>query len=893
MKFFSLLFTTVLTFALDLSIAQTPQVHDSSLQVTELMQVKKNAVRIARNPADHFLYYITFNGNIYKINTSGGVYSDTLVSDSSKHHINYLQGMLFKDSTLYLVGNHKIPNSAGHGLVMAGRFQVDGAWLWDTLMYTAPYQSTATLFDHAFSSICLNVAGDSIYIGSGSRTDHGEVESTGGLFPGVREVPLTSTVFRLPLNIISPVYIPNDSAFAVFSPYIYCRGVRNSFDLLLLPNNDLIGSENSGDRDDPEELNWLRQDQHYGFPWRMGGNATGMQFPGYDPLTDFLINDSCSSAKSVNFYNDSAYPPAPAFSLSEPIKNYGPDADKYRDPLNGSVHDASDEGIYISSFTSHRSPLGLALDKESKLAMPYTQGCFMLSYTEGTEDTTGSFANGSIGPFSDVSQDLLQLALYKDTATNEYSMNCYRLASGFHNPVDSWIEDSIIYILESHYPNNPLPAKLYALTFKGINSGPELLPADTLICSSTTLVLKANVKGRFNYLWSTGETTSQISVTPASATSVSVIADNGIITIHDTINIRITHAPDACTAIVVSGGLSKVCPGDSRTFITSPGRGVTYEWDVPAGLVINSGQGTRSINVTVNNNFTAAGDVTVMKVNSCGNSLLKALTINRNDSVVPGPVSGNPFGLCNSFNNIYSIAELPGSTYNWTVPAGAVIQSGQGTKEIAVDFPSLNISGTINVNTSNTCGSVSDVSLSVSTTPVIPDPVNGPRTVVSNSSGNIYTVSPLPGAIDYTWTSPPGSVLTANGITSPANIITTSATTVEVTFGIVFPFSEIKVKGNNDCGSGGERSLILKQGVYRQGKNDATDFVILSSNEGYILLRSTGDEIVIFNLFGEPVVIHNRKENAPSVVKIDISSLASGMYIVRSGNKSERIIVAR
>ncbi|GAB5409195.1 MAG: hypothetical protein BalsKO_15600 [Balneolaceae bacterium] len=35
-----------------------------------------------------------------------------------------------------------------------------------------------------------------------------------------------------------------------------------------------FGTENAGDRDDSEELNWLQQGKHYGFPWVIGGNET-------------------------------------------------------------------------------------------------------------------------------------------------------------------------------------------------------------------------------------------------------------------------------------------------------------------------------------------------------------------------------------------------------------------------------------------------------------------------------------------------------------------------------------------------------------------------------------------------------------------------------------------
>lgn len=46
--------------------------------------------------------------------------------------------------------------------------------------------------------IAVSPDGKSVYVNSGSRSDHGEVQDNRGEFPGVRETPLTSAIFRLP-----------------------------------------------------------------------------------------------------------------------------------------------------------------------------------------------------------------------------------------------------------------------------------------------------------------------------------------------------------------------------------------------------------------------------------------------------------------------------------------------------------------------------------------------------------------------------------------------------------------------------------------------------------------------------------------------------------------------
>jgi hypothetical protein len=865
--------------------AQGPVASDSSLYIHELMQVQPNAVRIARNPVDHALYYITYNGNIYKIIQSGTVYDDTLIASAMQHHINYLQGMIFKDSMLYIVGNQTIPNVSGHGMLMAGTFLPGGSWSWDTLMYTAEYPNTATLFDHSFSSICLSSNKDSIYIGSGSRTDHGEIQTKNGLFPGAREVALTSKIYKIALNGSVPVFLPNDSAVLDSSNYVFCRGVRNSFDLILAPNGDLLGSENSGDRDDPEELNWLQQDHHYGFPWRMGGNATGMQFAGYDSSADLLINHNCAAWTNHYFYNDPSYPSANGIVFTEPVKNYGPDADKFRDPLTGAVHDAGNDGIYITSFTPHRAPLGLVFDYNGALSFPYNRSAFILGYTAGTADTTGTLPNGSIGPFSDTGQDLLQLALFKDTATQEYSMNCYRVISDFNNPVDAYLEDTVLYILESHYQNNPVAAKLYSVHFNRA-ADVNILPADTVVCGGSSLILESPLKGKYNYQWSTGETTKEITVTPGNDTAVWIKVDNGLFSLYDTIYIHTDAPPPIPSAILITGGSSKVCPGESRRFVTHNGADGIFQWDVPPGAVINNGQGTNSIEVSFNAAFVSSGDISVMKTNSCGFSPLRTITITPYNDPDGGAINGTAFGLCNTLSEVFSVDNIPGCNYSWTVPLNAGISSGQGTSSITVDFPAGFFDGGITVTTSNGCGTGSLRKLRVHSVSTAPEEIAGSKTVCANTP-YIYTIDQQPSATSYTWTGPQGCIITGNAV-SATTVLTTSATTVEIVYPSIPLKAGLSVRANNDCGSRLACTIRLFPCLSRM---ETSDFHVSILNEEIEFINA-GSCIYIYNMLGN-LIRFIPAEKGKSEFRFQKDELAPGIYIARSESSSVRMVISR
>ena len=75
------------------------------------------------------------------------------------------------------------------------------------------------------------------------------------------------------------------------------------------------------------------------------------------------------------YHNDPTYPPPPR-DFTDPVINLGPDADAYRDPADGRIKDASEEGVRFGTFTAHRSPLGLVFDVDHALAEPFQRRRF-------------------------------------------------------------------------------------------------------------------------------------------------------------------------------------------------------------------------------------------------------------------------------------------------------------------------------------------------------------------------------------------------------------------------------------------------------------------------------------------------------------------------------------
>ena len=226
----------------------------------------------------------------------------------------------------------------------------------------------------------------------------------------------------------------------------------------------------------------------------------------------------------------------------------------------------------------------------------------------------------------------------------------------------------------------------------------------------------------------------------------------------------------------------------------------TYVWSVPTGASIVSGQGTTSILVSFSNQ---SGNVSVVVSNPCqiinvslpvtANSCV-FFTGGNNDgfSVTPictsnldggpvfstGPIVG-PSASCNFSTEAYSISVTNASastTYNWTVPSGATVLSGQGTTSILVGFS--NNSGNVSITITNECGATvvsqavsiancifysggnndgfSTTSLScvsdLNGTNFVPGAITGSPTFCPFST-EAYTIS-APGATSLTWTVP-------------------------------------------------------------------------------------------------------------------------------------------
>jgi len=419
------------------------------ISLRKVMEVGPNNIRLVRNPV---------NGDVYVLDSAGSISRISNISAAaSREEVASLMeikgtptGIAFgPDGTLYAVVNTTVDQNKNQVVVRKGVPNDKGRFTWETLASSEPYPLSNTYFDHLYNGIVVSPDGKWIYINGGSRTDHGEVEDNGGAFPDTRDVALTSKILRLPTN-ASELVLPNDVAALMAQGLIFARGTRNAYDMAFAPNGDLFAVDNGPDADYPDELNWIREGLHYGFPWRFGTQDNPQRLPDYDPSKDPRLQSGFWAVDHGFYHNDPSFPPPPT-TFTDPIVNFGPDAIKYRGD-DGKEYDAAAEGKSLSTFTPHISPLGLVFATDPELPAQW----------HGKGDSFGAFIlswGAAGGTLSYKGQDLLYLQLTKKG--DNYEAITTEVARGFKNPIDAVLIENRLYVLE--YGGN---GAIWELTFE-------------------------------------------------------------------------------------------------------------------------------------------------------------------------------------------------------------------------------------------------------------------------------------------------------------------------------------------------------------------------------------------------------------------------------------------
>jgi len=158
--------------------------------------------------------------------------------------------------------------------------------------------------------------------------------------------------------------------------------------------------------------------------------------------------------------------------------------------------------------------------------------------------------------------------------------------------------------------------------------------------------------------------------------------------------------------------------GDTTLFQLEPAvysipelEGTTYTWEYPDGSVI---EGTPDDSLIITWGCDA-GYVKVDIFNACMSDR-DSVYVELTEPLFTGPTNVSQYAA----GMVYNITEQPSCTYDWSVPTGATIMSGQGSNEIEVDFGTQG--GEIAVEITNSCGSTTySIPLNISDTIIIAD----------------------------------------------------------------------------------------------------------------------------------------------------------------------------
>jgi glucose/arabinose dehydrogenase len=190
----------------------------------------------------------------------------------------------------------------------------------------------------------------------------------------------------------------------------------------------------------PEDMFWVRQGRHYGFPWIAGGIEMPQQYNDYqpDPATDKFIPSNSAAWSRRLMKNDPGFPKKPeGVKFSPGVQNFGPDANEYRGH-SGKVMDGDLTAQAVSTFTPHASPLGLVFDTKNVLAPQYRGDGFVLRYSKGS----------MMARFTSEGSDMLHLDMAYDKLADNFFMRTTRIIDGLRDPVDTVMVGNVIYVIE-------------------------------------------------------------------------------------------------------------------------------------------------------------------------------------------------------------------------------------------------------------------------------------------------------------------------------------------------------------------------------------------------------------------------------------------------------------
>ena len=302
-------------------------------------------------------------------------------------------------------------------------------------------------------------------------------------------------------------------------------------------------------------------------------------------------------------------------------------------------------------------------------------------------------------------------------------------------------------------------------------------------------------------------------------TTISRNCDN-LVTLHLTLRAaparpEINGATEVCAVVNLDSSLTYV-------IVNINAESINYVWRVPNGATITGGQGTSSIGVK----FTSALAYSNQVISVYDSISPHPTCVSQKDTLVifktlPGmpSISGNnciPSRTATS-GIVYTatpdaINPSAVSSYEWVVPFGASIVSGQGTNSITVNYSISFVGGAVRVKALSNCGSRSYRNLTLQTSAPTPAAIqqsfipNVPAvTNVCGRDAENYMIKRIANATSYLWTLNVGSSATIEHVVAEA----VNDTAVTVSFANTLTKDILSVRAVTACGTSAAKSIVL------------------------------------------------------------------------------------
>jgi hypothetical protein len=339
------------------------------------------------------------------------------------------------------------------------------------------------------------------------------------------------------------------------------------------------------------------------------------------------------------------------------------------------------------------------------------------------------------------------------------------------------------------------------------------------------------VQGAIGYAWTLPSYMTLVS--GQNTTSITVKFDSGFVTSNIKVkslntcaasldkSLRVTATPYASPGTI--SGPTNSCiyinDGIATYTIRKVANATGYLWTVPTGAtIIDHPAGTGAldtiIKVTYTPDFSFGSSIRVQSM-GCGLSNARSLAITGSVSTQPGSITGtsnvcefvvsqtNPNGIIATYR-IRKVSSA--NAYAWSVPDEAEIvghPGGLGVNDTAimVKFEDEFIGGSIKVRSSNSCGSSSQRSFTVTRTqPSTPGSISTTTLGSCPNRSYRYSISSMPSnATSVAWTIP-----------ASASIVSQTSLSITVSYPSSAITGTVKAKSFNNCSSSDFRSISVR-----------------------------------------------------------------------------------